>query len=194
LIGRIVRRAALLLPVALAAVGAGPDRPPAAAARDAEIGYHLRPATGEAIDVRVQIKAGGAAFRVDLPDTSYLVGVPANQSLTMVVPLERTLLALGWDEGPQSLFTVDEGARFTRRGEAVVAAQRCTLWDATVDGVAHALCVSPDGLVLRNQFQDKQGRRNLVEAFSVRFDPLSDADFAVPADYAPIVPGPGPVQ
>ncbi len=194
MIGRFLRRVPVLLPVLLAAAGAGPDRPPAAPTRDAEIGYHLRPASGEAIDVRVQLKAAGTVFRVDLPDTSYLVGTPANRSLTMVVPLERTVLVIGWDEGPQPLFTLDEGARFTRRGEAVIAGQRCTLWDALVDGVAHALCVSPDGLVLRNQFQDKQGRRNLVEAFSVRFDALTDADFAVPADYAPIVPGPGLAQ
>jgi hypothetical protein len=154
----------------------------------------LRPATGEAIDVRVELKAGGTAFRVDLPDSNYLIGVPSSQSLTMVAPLERTLVGILWQNGPQALFTVDEAARFTRRSDATVAGQRCTLWDAVIDGVTHLLCITPDGLVLRNQFQDRQGRRNLVEAFSVRFEALVDADFAIPEGFDPIVPSPGPVQ
>jgi hypothetical protein len=162
--------------------------------RDALVGYHLRPAVGEAIDVRVELKVGGTAFRVDLPDSNYLVGAPSSRSLTMVVPLERTLVSIPWEDGPQTLFTVDEAARFTRRSDATVAGQRCTLWDAVSDGVTHLLCITADGLVLRNQFQDRQGRRNLVEAFSVRFEALADADFAFPDGFDPIVPNPGPVQ
>ena len=186
-----VRLLSLLL---LAGAAPASDRPPAGATRDALVGYHLRPATGEAIDVRVELKAGGTAFRVDLPDTNYLVGVPSSRSLTMVVPLERTLVGIGWDEGPQALFTVDTEARVTRRGEGIVAGQRCTQWDALIGGVLHLWCVSLDGLVLRNQFQDRQGRRSLVEAFSVRYDSLADADFAIPDGYDPVVPRPGPAR
>ncbi len=158
--------------------------------RDAVLGYHLRPATGEAIDVRVLVRGGGTALRVDLPDTSYVLVAPANRSVALVVPLEQTAAELHWAEGPQALFMLDDRARYTRRAEMTVAGQRCTQWESHLEQERHTLCVTSDGLVLRNQFQDPQGRRNLVEAFAVRYEGLAEVDFQVPKGFERIRPQP----
>ena len=159
------------------------ERPPVVPARDAIIGYHLAPATGEPIDVRVAVRAGGRVMRLDLPDTSYMIATPGNRSVTMVVQLERTALDLPWTDGPQSLFLLDDRMRFTRKAEATVAGQRCTVWDTAIERARSTVCVTNDGLVLRSTSQDPLGRRNLIEAFGVRFGSLAEADYTVPVDY-----------
>lgn len=192
----ITRCLAPLLTAALllGAAGPAPERPAIPPTRDAILGYHMRPATGEAIDVRVLIRAGGRAMRVDLPDTSYVLVQPATKGIALVVPLERTAAEMYWNEGPQALFTLDDRAKYTRRAEQTVAGQRCTQWESQLEQERHTLCVTTDGLVLRNQFQDPQGRRNLVEAFALRYETLLDADFQVPPGFDKITPERAPVR
>lgn len=170
-------------PAVAATAPAAPDRPPSAPTRDAVVGYHLMPATGEAIDVRVMLRAGGLALRMDLPDGSTVLAAPATKQLTMVVPLERTALDMPWAEGPQPLFVVDDSKRYTRKGDATIAGQRCTMWDAVADKARNAVCVTKDGVILRHISFDPMGRRNLVEAFVIQYEGLAESDFEVPAGF-----------
>lgn len=182
---RILLMLAVFAPLSVAAQPAPPavERPALAPARDAVVGYHLAPATGEAIDVRVALRAGGRALRMDLPDQSYMIASPPSRSLVLVVPLERTALDLPWADGPQSLFLLDEKMRFTRKAEATIAGQRCVVWDTVLDRARSTVCVTNDGLVLRSTSLDPLGRRNLIEAFAVRFDSLAEVDYAVPSGF-----------
>ena len=167
------------------------DRPSIAPTRDAIVGYHLAPATGETIDVRVVFRGGGKALRVDLPDQSFMLAIPPTRSLVLVVPLQETALELPWADGPQSLFLLDERMRFTRKGELTIAGQRCVQWDAVLETAKSTVCVTKDGIVLRSQSQDPMGRRNLVDAFIVRYEGLAEADFVVPEGYDRMVASPG---
>ena len=174
--------------VILGAAGPAPapgaaERPSIMPTRDAVVGYHLAPATGEAIDVRVSFQAGGRALRMDLPDHSFMVATPGDKRLVLVVPLEQTAMELPWTDGPQPLFLLDERMRFTRKAEATVAGQRCTLWDAVLERTRATVCVTADGVLLRSQSQDPMGRRNLIEAFAIRYQALVESDFAVPAEF-----------
>ena len=153
------------------------------------LGYHLAPASGEPIDVRVTLRAGGKALRVDLPDTSYVLAFPPVQEVTMVVPLDRTTADLRWGEGPQALFLLDDRMKFTRRTDLTVAGQKCMQWDAMTEQDRHLICVTADGVLLRNQWQDARGRRNLVEAFAVRYENVDNTAFELPAGFERIVPG-----
>ena len=99
-----------------------------------------------------------------------------------------------WNEGPQALFTLNDRAKYTRRAEQTVAGHRCTQWESQLDQERHTLCVTTDGVVLRNQFQDPQGRRNLVEAFALRYEALPDSDFQVPPGFEKITPERAPVR
>ena len=161
-------------------VQAAPATPALVPTRDAVLGYHLSPATGEAIDVRVALRAGGKALRMDLPDHTYMLAVMATRSLTLVVPLERTALELPWTDGPQPLFTLDDKARYTKKGDATIAGQKCTNWDSIGERGRATVCVTPDGVILRSTSVDAMGRRNLVEAFAIRYEALADSDFLVP--------------
>ena len=172
-----------------AAPAPAPDRPVLAPQRDVILGYHLAPASGEPIDVRVALRAGGKAIRVDLPDTSYLLLFPPVHEVTMIVPLQRTTADLNWEEGPAALFLLDDRMTFTRKGESTVAGRKCTQWDAVLEQDRHLVCITPDGIMLRNQSQDAKGRRNLVEAFAVRSEKVPDAAFELPPTFERIVPG-----
>lgn len=171
--------AALLLMAAAPAE----DRPPLAPTRDAVVGYHLAPASGESINVRVSLAAGGGALRVDLPDQSFMVATPPSKQLVLVVPLEQTAMDLPWADGPQPLFLLDARMRFTKKGEATVAGQRCTQWDTVLDRSRATMCVTSDGVVLRSQTQDAAGRKGLIEAFAIRYQALVESDFAIPPSF-----------
>ena len=192
----MIRHAILAASLLLMAAGPPPpSSPPPAPAekpvmqptRDAVVGYHLAPASGEAIDVRVMLRAGGQLLRMDLPDYSIILVQPATRQLTLVVPTERTALELPWSDGPQPLFLVDDSKRYTRKGEATIAGQRCTMWDAVADRARSSVCVTADGIILRQLTFDAVGRRSLVEAVVIRYEPLGAADFEVPPGFQRMV-------
>ncbi len=165
---------------------APPDRPSLFPVHDALVAYQMVPAVGEKIDLRVAYLAGGKEIRFNLPDTSYILVTPSKRSVLMVVPLEGTLADLPWAAGPQSLFLLDEHAHFVRKGETTVAGQKCTQWDMTLEQDRRAVCVTVDGLVLRNQGTDPQGRKSLVEATIVRTEPVPAELFVIPSGYEKI--------
>lgn len=180
--------AALLAAAAGPPPAPGPDRPVIPPTRDAVLGYRLQPGAGEAINARVSLEAGARTLRLDLPDYTFMLATPATHSLVMVVPAERTTVDLPWSDGPQSLFLLDEAARFTRKAEATVAGHRCTVYDVQLDKAQSTVCVSPEGLVLRSQSTDAGGRRNLVEAYAVQLGGTTDNEFKVPPGYERVQP------
>ena len=56
----------------------------------------------------------------------------------------------------------------------------------------HTVCVTGDGLVLRNQCQDPHGRRSLVEATILRLEPPADSALRPPRRLDAGHPGPAP--
>jgi hypothetical protein len=172
-----------LLAIPLLAAAAPVDHPVLLPTHDALVAYHLAPTGGEAIDLRVAFKAGAKQMRFNLPDTTYMIVTPATESVVMVVPLQRTTADLPWTAGPQSLFLLDPNAHFSRKGELTVAGQKCTQWDVISDQDKRTVCVTADGLVLRNQSSDPQGHRNLVEATIVRVEPVPAEVFVVPKGF-----------
>lgn len=181
----------LLLLAAVAPQAARAQAAPAMVpSRDALVGYHLAPATGEAIDVRVALRAGGKGLRMDLPDQTYMLATTATRNVVLVVPLEQTALELPWTDGPQPLFTLDDKARYTKKADATVAGQRCTNWDTVGERGRSTVCVTGDGVILRSAATDPLGRRNLIEAFAIRYEGLADSDFQVPQNFERLVAAP----
>ena len=167
---------------------AGPDRPTIPPTRDAVLGYRLQPGAGEAIRARVSLQAGARTMRLDLPDLTYMLATPADHTLVMVVPLERTTVDLPWSDGPQSLFLLDDAARYTRKGDATIAGQKCTVFDVQQDAKQSTVCVSPEGLILRSQSTDAAGRRNLVEAYAVQLGGTTEDEFKLPTGFERLQP------
>ena len=170
------------------------DHPPLVPARDALLGYHLLPATGESINVRVAVRAGAVALRVDLPDQTYMLASPKTQGLVLVVPASHAALDLPWTDGPQTLFLLDSHARYVRKGAASVAGQPCTMWDTTIERTRFSVCVSAEGFVLRNLSVDAQGHRNLVEAFAFGTTALPVLEYEVPLGFERLAAQPAPAQ
>jgi len=134
-------------------------------------------------------RPGGTIRRIDLPDQSYLLIDQAAKTMAMVVPSEGTILDVPWDTGLGSQFTLSEQMRFTRRAGATVSRVACTLWDVVQDAQRGQVCVTDDGVMLRTEGVDPQGRHTAIEAVSVTYTPAPEADFAPPAGFQHVVPG-----
>ncbi len=198
---KIVLAPSLMVLSMLAVVAAGPapggaapgaDRPTMSPKRESSVLYRLVPATAGADEVRITTGAGGSPMRVDMPDSSYMLVNQRARTMAMVVPSERTVLDLPWTAGPQDQFLLNERMRFIRRGADTVAGQRCTVWDVSLDGQRGQMCITDDGVMLRTQGQDPQGRRTLVEAVSVSYAPAPAAEFMIPDGFERLVEPPRP--
>lgn len=176
------------------------DRPPPLPTRDALVGYHVVPANGEAIDVRVALRAGKPVVRMDLPDYTYVLADRASHTAQLIVPLERTYVELPWEMGPQNLFLPEEDARFTRRGEATIAGHRCAVWEVMPLAAKPAgkgaqrpsgtACITAEGIVLRYASPAENNKLNVAEAFVVEFTASPARDFERPAGFELVAPVP----
>jgi len=88
-------------------------------------------------------------------------------------------------------FTPRADPKADTKADTVIAGQRCTQWDTVVERNRSTVCVTPDGVVLRSQSQDAAGRRNLIEAFAIRYQALVESDFAVPESFDRLSAVPG---
>lgn len=157
-------------------------RPPLVPQRDASVLYRMVPAEGPAEEVRVTTQAGGSPMRVDMADKSWMLLDLRAQRMAMVVMAEETVVDMPY-QGPPQQFVLSPAMRFARRGVDTVAATRCTVWYVVLGAQKGVMCITDDGVLLRTQGQDEQGRRTLVEALSVSYAQVTDAEFTPPADY-----------
>ena len=175
----------------------GASRPVLAPTREASVLYQVSFGGNPPIEVRVTALPNGGAMRLDLPDLTYMLVNPAEKHMAMVVPDEQTVLDMPWSDTPLDQFILNPRMRFVRRGADTVAANRCTIWEMTLDRIRGVVCVTDDGVLLRSLSQDDTGRRNVIAALSVSYAPAPPKEFVPPPDFkhaAAPLNGTGPNQ
>lgn len=164
-------------------------RPALLPARDAAVTYRV---AGGAGLVRVAFRGGGGAMRFEMEgQASY--GILDRQAGVLVLVLAggrlRTDLPVG-DEIERFLHGA-ASADYARRGEDVIAGQRCTIWQARAPEGDGTGCLTADGVLLRGTGQDRQGHTVSLEAVDVSYAPLPPAAFVPPAGARRFSPEPG---
>jgi hypothetical protein len=179
-----MKRAAAPL-LALLATGAAPDRPLTTPTRDVDVIYSMVGPTGK-LEQRLRWGIAQGKLRVDPPSPGlYVIIDTAHHSVQAVREGDRSVVQ--FDAGPNAVPGVAPDGAFVRQSEAQVAGLGCTQW-ATHDtgGRAVLACLTADGVLLRVE----EGGHVVLQATEVRFAPLPEAVFRVPADYRKIIPPP----
>lgn len=159
-------------------------RPRLVPARDVTIEYSVQPAGRQAVDVRVEILAGGQHLRITSPDLPTTMLVDRNQeTAAILVPFlraysdvkiarydpERTLLA---------------GAAFRREGRDHLVGHDCTEWHAHAAQADATACVTGDGIILSGSaVLAHKGPVGSVRALRVAYGAPPPALFAVPKGF-----------
>ncbi len=161
----------------------GVTRPVIVPTREASVLYRVSFGGNPPIELRVTALPNGGTMRIDLPDFTYMLVNQADKRLAMVVPNDQTVIDVPWSDSPVDQFVLNARMKFARRTADTVAANRCTIWEMTVDRTRGAVCVTDDGVLLRSVNQDETGRRNIIDAVSVSYTPAPANEFLPPPGF-----------
>lgn len=187
----MTRHAALALGgllVTLPVTARAQDRPRVQPSRDVAVTYRLEGDAASAVPggvpgaLRLSWDAAGQRLRAEPEGRTQAVIVDLRaHSAQMVDATLRSALTLPVRDADLQPLTLD-GARLTRRGDAVVAGLPCTDWAVQSPRGAGTVCLTADGVALRAEGK-VDGRRGSFTASSVSYGPQRDELFRVPADY-----------
>ncbi len=184
-----MRRAPLALAALLAAgTAAAQDRPLIQPNRDVSVTYRVEGAATSVIPggipgaLLLSWDAAGQRLRAEPEGRSQAVIVDLRAHSAQVVDaMLRSALTLPVREGDLQPLTL-EGARLTRRNEAVVAGLACTNWAVQSSRGNGVVCLTADGVALRAD-GEVNGRHGTFTALGVNYGPVRDELFRAPSDF-----------
>ena len=156
------------------------DGPLLAPSRDVAVTYRLSADGNSPPEAVVHAKAGGMRLRIEpagwpvtllVDRTGGEIDVLIGQHAYVQTPLQANSLRFLQPEARAS---------FTRRGQETVLGRRCTEWDLRAPEGTGRVCATADGVILRAEGTDRQGRHGAAEAVAIRYAPEPEADFAPP--------------
>jgi len=153
--------------------------------RDVDISYQITRPHQPTIIQRRRWLASERLVRVDGSDKSATIYDRNAHEITVLNLANRTYLKL---EGtPRLPLDPEKGEALTRGGEFVVAGLHCTDWSWTEDVETHAVCLTPDGVLLRLVVDGKTA----MQARSVSYARQPAELFQVPPNYTPALASAG---
>ena len=183
-------RRAVVIAAGLLAAGAvaAQDRPLIQPSRDVSVTYRVEGAAASAVPggipnaLRLSWDAAGQRLRAEPEGRSQAIIVDLRaRSAQVVDTMLRSALTLPTRDSDFQPLTLD-GARLTRRNEAVVAGLPCTNWAVQSSRGNGTVCFTSDGVALR-AVGEVDGRHGTFTASSVSYGPVSSDLFRVPADF-----------
>ncbi len=185
----MIRRVSLAVAAVLAAGPlAAQDRPLVQPNRDVSVTYRVEGAATAVVPggipgaLRLSWDAAGQRLRAEPDGRSQAVIVDLRaHSAQLVDAVLRSALTLPVRDGDLQPLTL-EGARLTRRNEAVVAGLACTNWAVQSSRGNGTVCLTVDGVALRAD-GEIDGRHGTFTATGVSYGPVRDELFRAPADF-----------
>ncbi len=184
----MMRRAVFALTGMLAAAAPAQERPLIQPSRDVSVTYRVEGAAATVVPggipnaLRLSWDAAGQRLRAE-PEgrtQAVIVDLRTHSALVMDTALRSALTLPTRDSDLQPLTL--EGARLTRRNEAVVAGLPCTNWAVQSSRGNGTVCLTADGVALRAD-GEVDGRHGTFTALNVSYGPVRDDLFRVPADF-----------
>jgi hypothetical protein len=158
--------------------------------RDVDITYRVNPADEPAFNQRVRWQGDTHLERVDGPRSATVIVDHTTHYEILLRPETHSYLKLAVPAG-SNLYPNADIAR-TNKGQAWVAGLPCTEWEWTAheDNKTHSLCVTDDGVLLR----ETADGHIMLQAKSVKYRKLKPAIFTVPDNYEPSLIPAGPTD
>ncbi|GBQ93210.1 DUF4412 domain-containing protein [Asaia krungthepensis] len=157
-------------------------------ARDVTVVYAVQPEKmPKPVQAIVQFKAEGDKLRIDSPDHagSTILDRPA-QRVTLIMHKQRVYTSFSPKHGLRNPFMLDMAMQYAPDGTGSVAGLACNKWTITSSHGKATACVTEDGVILSEEGVDADGLHGKLEAQTVTYGPVAEAQFQAPADYQQI--------
>jgi hypothetical protein len=165
----------------LLALAAAPARPTFPPTRDVAVQYHAvisDKTAPHAFLLRYRAEDARARLDGDLP--GYVLVDLRPPRAQIVMPKLQLVFDLPADAGLDQVLTLGNRAQFARAGTETIAGLSCTRWRISGPQASGTACVTADGVVLRAEGRDRDGRSGSVEAVAVRYGPEPATLFTLP--------------
>ena len=173
----------ILLGLLLLSGAAAAETPRYVPTRDVAITYSSA-GSEAAMPARIVLRYFAVADRIRLESNGpYVLLDRTMQRVEIVLPDAKLAMELPPGAGITQGFLLGEGMRFRRTGSSSVLGRVCTVYDITLERTHAIACLSADGLLLRGEGTDPQGRHAKIEATNVAFAPQPPGMFSPPDTY-----------
>jgi|GEM_PF-866232 len=152
--------------------------------RDVTVVYAVQPENSSLAQKRkIYFSGNGTLFRIDGPNNiGFTLIDSAKQTATVVSNKSRVYTVIPSKSGKGGLF-LDESLHFRKKGTDRILGILCHHWSVQGTKGHSDVCVTDEGILLRQEGMDIDGIDGKTEALSVQFDALSPSIFQVPVGY-----------
>lgn len=152
--------------------------------RDVTVVYAVQPENSSLIQKRkIYFSGSGKIFRIDGPNNIGMTIIDSGkQTATVVANKSRIYTVVPSKSGKSGLF-LDETLHFTKKGTDRVIGISCRQWKVKSPKGVSNVCITKDGLLLRQEGTDIDGIDGKTEALSVKYGTLPTTIFQVPIGY-----------
>lgn len=176
----------LLVPMALAQYN-NSEKPLFMPKRDATVIYAIKPENSSLLQSRKIIFSGdGNTMRVDGPDNLGTVIVDAaKKTATVIANKSRIYTVVASKSGQAGLF-LDPSMTFQKKGTERIAGIICRDWKVKGPKGSAIVCITEDGVLLKQEGTDADGVEGKTVALSVDYSKLPASTFQIPPGYQPV--------
>jgi hypothetical protein len=161
------------------------DHPPYLPTRDVAVTYRAVSEDNHVPNqLQVAYSAATGRLRVEGGAQGFVIVDLRAQRVILVMSRERSWMELPPQAAALARTLIpNESMGFTRKGSDRVAGFSCTIWDVSSEHGSGTVCMTADGVLLRGQGSDHQGRSGELEATKVVYAPQPDSTFEPPVGY-----------
>ncbi len=152
--------------------------------RDVTVVYAVQPENSPLVQKRkIYFSGDKKIFRIDGPDNIGLTIIdPGKQIATVISNKSRIYTIIPSKSGKGGIF-LDDSLHFKEKGSKRIIGILCHQWEVQGPKGNSEVCVTDDGVILRQEGTDIDGIDGKTEALSVQYNPLPVSIFQIPAGY-----------
>lgn len=152
--------------------------------RDVTVLYAIKPENSSLLQSRKIIFSGdGNTLRVDGPDNMGMVIVDSAKKIATVISHKSRIYTVIPSKSNQSGLFLDQNMTFKKKGTERIAGIICRDWKVKGPQGSADVCITDDGVLLKQEGADADGVEGQTVALSVDYSKLPPSTFQVPVGY-----------
>ncbi|CAI3924612.1 unnamed protein product [Commensalibacter communis] len=155
--------------------------------RDVTVLYAVKPENSSLLQSRKIIFSGdGNRLRVDGPDNMGIVIVDSAKKTATVIANKSRVYAVVPSKSDQYGLFLDPKMTFQKKGTERIAGVLCRDWKVKGPKGSAVVCITDDGVLLKQEGTDADGVEGKTVALSVDYSKLPESTFQIPVGYQPV--------
>lgn len=152
--------------------------------RDVTVVYAVQPENSPLVQTRkIYFSGGGKLLRIDGPNDIGMTIVNSETKTAIVIANKPRIYTVVPSKSDKSGLFLDGNMKFVKKGTERIAGILCRKWKATGTKGDSEVCITDDGVLLKQDGADPDGQEGKTQAISVNYDALPISIFQVPVGF-----------